>query len=102
MVSLAYEAMRRRHTHSPEAECLSIVICQWLGHVQRMDRICTTPNLERYIELGITINNPYIPIEDRDVDHLGTLDARVDCIYYIPVAQRTLSVRDTGKILVGE
>ena len=102
MVSLAYEAMRRRHTHSPEAVCISVVICRWLGHVQRMDRICTTSNLERYIELSITINNPCIPMELRDVDQLGTLGARVDCIHYIPVAQRTLGVRDTGKKLVGE
>jgi hypothetical protein len=51
-----------------------------------MDRICTTPNFERYVELGITINNPFLPIETLDVDQLGTLGARVDCIHYIPVA----------------
>ena len=61
-----------------------------------MDRICNTANLERYIELSITIDNPYIPIELRDVDQLGTLGTRVDCIHYIPVAQCTLSVRDIG------
>ena len=77
--------MRRCRTHSPETDCLSIV-SQWLGHIQRMDRICNTPNLERYIKLNITINNPYNPIEGRDVDQFGTLGARVDCIYYIPVA----------------
>jgi hypothetical protein len=61
-----------------------------------MDRICTTPNFERYVELSITINDPCFPIEFWDVDQLGTLSARVDCIHYIPVAQRTLGVRDTG------
>jgi hypothetical protein len=102
MVSLAYEAMRRRHTHSPVAEYVSFVIYPWHGHVQRMDRICIAPNLERYIDLSITINNPCIPMVLRDVNQLGTLGARVDCIHYIPVAQCTLGVRDTGKKLVGE
>ena len=88
MVSLAYEVVQRRLTHSPEAICLSIVICRCLGHVQRMDRICNTRNLERYIELNITIKNPYIATVVGDVNHMGTLGARVECIHYIPVVQR--------------
>ena len=86
MVSLAYEALRIYRTHSPIAVCVSTVICLWPGHVQRMNRICLTPNFERYVELGITINDPCLPIELREVDQLGTLGARVDCIHYIPVA----------------
>jgi len=62
-----------------------------------MDRICTTTDFKRYVELSITINDPGLPVERRDVDQLGTLGARVDCIHYIPVVQRTLGVRDTGK-----
>ena len=68
MVSLAYDALRRRHTYSPDAECLSIVIYLWLAQVQRMDWICNTPNFERYIELSITINDPCFPMELRDVE----------------------------------
>ena len=94
----AYEGLQGRHTHTPKAECLSIVINLWLGHVQRMDRICIPSHFERYVELSITINHPYIPTEVREVIQLGTLGARVDCIHYIPVAQRKLGVRDTGKI----
>lgn len=86
VVSIAYEALYRDHTHSPIAVRVSTVICLCLGHVQRMDRICTTPNFERYVELSITINDPCLPIEIRDVDQLGTLGARVDCIHHIPVA----------------
>jgi hypothetical protein len=102
MVSLTYDALRRRHTHSPKAECFSFVICLWPGHVQRMDRICMTPNFERHVELSITINDPCLPIEPRDVDQLGTLGARIDCIHYRPVAQSTPGVRDTGRNLVGK
>ena len=97
MVSLAYEAVRKRHTHSPIAECLSTVVRLWPGHVQRMDRICLTPNFERYVELSITINDPYLPIELLEVDQLGTLGARVDRIHYRPVARRTLGVRNKVK-----
>jgi len=67
-----------------------------------MDRICMTTNFERYVELSIAINDPCLPIEIRDVDQLGTLGARVDCIHYIPVAERTLGVRDTGRKLIRE
>jgi hypothetical protein len=62
-----------------------------------MNRICTASNFERYVELSFTINDPRLPMEIRNVDQLGTLDARIYCIYYIPVAQRTLWVRDTGE-----
>jgi hypothetical protein len=62
-----------------------------------MDRICLTPDFERYVEFSITINDPYIPIELLEVDQLGTLGARVDCIHYRPVARRTLGVGDKVK-----
>jgi len=97
MVSPAYAALWRNHTHSPKAKCLSTVICLWPGHVQRMDRKCTTPNFERYVELSITINNPCIPVERWDVDQLGTLGARIDCIHYISVAQRKVGVRKLSR-----
>ena len=93
----AYQVLRRPHTHSPKAICIPIVICRWLGHVQRMDRICNAPNFERHIDLGITIYDPRIPIELRDINQLGPLGARVDCIHHIPVAQRTLGVSKIGR-----
>jgi len=50
-----------------------------------MDRICTASNFERHFELSISINDPFILIELRDVEILGTPGARVDCVHYIPV-----------------
>ena len=85
-VSLVYEALLRDRTHSPKAIRVSTVVRLCLGHVQRMDRICNTPNFERYVELSVTINDPCFPIEIGDVLQLGTFGTRVDCIHYIPVA----------------
>ena len=67
-----------------------------------MDRICAASNFERHVELSITINDPFILIELRDVEILGTLGARVDCIHYIPVKYPTLGIRAMGKKVVEE
>jgi hypothetical protein len=95
LVSLAHRALQRRHTHSPIAKRLSVSTYLLPTHVKRMDRIGLTPNFERHVDLSTAINNPDIPVEGRDVDQLGTLDARVDCIHDRPVACRTLGLGDT-------
>jgi hypothetical protein len=93
-VGLTHQAQERYYTHSPIASGFSVVIYHFPAHVKRVDRVRLAPDFECHVDLSIAINAPDIPAEGRNVDQLGTLDARVDCIHDIPDARRMLG--DTG------